>query len=218
MYKLLLSWRYLRTRWIALASIISVMLGVATMIVVNSVMAGFTREMQTRIHGILSDVIVTSRSLHGVPDAEYHMEQIREIAGNVIEDMSPTVVVPAMLSFQYDNNWITRQVQLIGIDEKTQGKVSDFCLYLQHPENRKRMSFDLREDGYDTGGLSDSLGTPVRPQMADAGWQHRRRMASLWKFEQRMSGRSGGSEDPAHMTPANAGPGNAGPANAAPGH
>ncbi len=41
MYKLLLCWRYLRTRYIALASIISVMLGVATMIVVNSVMAGF---------------------------------------------------------------------------------------------------------------------------------------------------------------------------------
>ncbi len=36
MYKLFLSLRYLRTRFIALASIISVMLGVATMIVVNS--------------------------------------------------------------------------------------------------------------------------------------------------------------------------------------
>ena len=38
MYKLLLSWRYLRTRWIAVASIISVTLGVATMIIVNAVM------------------------------------------------------------------------------------------------------------------------------------------------------------------------------------
>ena len=45
MYKLLLCWRYLRTRYIALASIVSVTLGVATLIVVNSVMAGFT-EMQ----------------------------------------------------------------------------------------------------------------------------------------------------------------------------
>jgi hypothetical protein len=53
MYKLLLCWRYLRTRYIALASIISVMLGVATMIVVNAVMEGFTHEMQNRIHGIL---------------------------------------------------------------------------------------------------------------------------------------------------------------------
>ena len=37
MYKYLLWWRYLRTRYIALASVISVMLGVATMIVVNSI-------------------------------------------------------------------------------------------------------------------------------------------------------------------------------------
>src|SRR5204863_293477 len=62
MYKLLLSWRYLRTRYIALASIISVTLGVGTLIVVNGVMAGFTREMHVRLHGILSDIIVESHS------------------------------------------------------------------------------------------------------------------------------------------------------------
>ena len=188
MYKLLLSWRYLRTRYIALASIISVMLGVATMIVVNSVMAGFTREMQNRIHGILADLVVTARSLEGVPDAEWQMERLREVAGDEIDAMTPTVIVPAMLSFQYDDNWITRQVQLIGIDETTQGEVSDFCMYLQHPENRREVSFELREDGYDTGGLADSLGTPHRPQMADAGWQHRRRMIRYREFERRMSG------------------------------
>ena len=55
MYRLLLCTRYLRTRYIALASIISVMLGVATMIVVNSVMSGFSYEMRTRINGILAD-------------------------------------------------------------------------------------------------------------------------------------------------------------------
>ena len=44
MYKLLLSSRYLRTRFIALASIISITLGVATMIVVNSVMNGSRRR------------------------------------------------------------------------------------------------------------------------------------------------------------------------------
>ena len=42
MYRWLLCFRYLRTRYIALASIISVTLGVATMIVVNSVMEGFS--------------------------------------------------------------------------------------------------------------------------------------------------------------------------------
>ena len=73
MYKILLCWRYLRTRWIALASVISVTLGVATMIVVNSVMAGFSHEMQTRIHGILSDIVFESHSLSGFQDPQWHI-------------------------------------------------------------------------------------------------------------------------------------------------
>jgi len=95
MYQVLLCWRYLRSRLIALVSIISVTLGVATMIVVNAVMAGFTTEMQKRIHGILSDVVLEARSLNGFPNPEWHMERIRDIAGDDIAGMTPTVVVPA---------------------------------------------------------------------------------------------------------------------------
>lgn len=98
MYKLLLCWRYLRTRYIALASIISVTLGVAVMIVVNSVMEGFTSEMQNRIHGILSDVIFEARSLEGMLDTPDLQDRIREVAGGDIEGMSATVVVPALLT------------------------------------------------------------------------------------------------------------------------
>jgi len=195
MYKLILSWRYLRTRWIALASIISVTLGVATMIVVNSVMEGFATEMQNRIHGILSDVVVSARSINGMPDAEWHMEKIREVAGDDIEGMTPTVVVPAMLNFRYNGGWITRQVQLIGIDPETQGKVSDFSDYLQHPDNREAMSFQLHENGYDTGGEVEGLGSPRRPQMKDAGWEHRRRMAQLDRFERRLGLRQEANPD-----------------------
>jgi len=150
MYKLLLCWRYLRTLWIALASVISVTLGVATMIVVNAVMAGFSHEMQTRIHGILSDLVFESHSLSGFQDADWHMEEIRRAAGDQIEGMTPTVAVPAMLNFQVRGQWITRQVMLIGIDEATHASVSDFGRYLQHPANRQQLSFDLREGGYDT--------------------------------------------------------------------
>ena len=66
MYKYLLCWRYLQTRYIALASVISVMLGVATMIVVNSVMAGFAEKMRDRLHGVLADVVVESVSTRRV--------------------------------------------------------------------------------------------------------------------------------------------------------
>jgi len=184
MYKLLLCWRYLRTRYIALASIVSVMLGVATMIVVNSVMAGFTTEMQDRIHGILSDLSFESRSLEGMRDPLGHMEQIAKVAGESIEAMTPTVAVPAMLSFERGDGYVTRQVQLIGIDETTQSGVSDFGMYLQHPENRRRMSFELRTGGYDTRD-HQTPNAPLRKQMQEAGWKHRFQVARENAFLQR---------------------------------
>jgi lipoprotein-releasing system permease protein len=182
MYKLLLCWRYLRTRYIALVSIISITLGVATMIVVNSVMEGFTSEMQNRIHGILADVIVESRSLDGMPNAGLE-EQIRKAVGDDIVGMSPTVAVPALLNFQCNGRPVNRPVQLIGIDAATQSNVSDFSEYLQHPENRRSMSFELRHGGYDTRDHQSGPNVPERPQMGPAGWQHRREMAQGQKFQ-----------------------------------
>ena len=188
MYKLLLCWRYLRTRWIALASVISVTLGVATMIVVNAVMAGFSHEMQTRIHGILSDIVFESHSLSGFQDPKWHMDEIRRAAGDDIAGMTPTVAVPAMLSFQVRGQWLTRQVMFIGIDESTHSLVSDFGSYLQHPDNRRQLSFSLRESGYDTfdsqaeGGAGEN--GPTRPALEAAGWTHRRMRVArekLWR-------------------------------------
>ena len=38
--------------------IVSVMLGVATLIVVNAVMSGFSTKLKDRLHGVLSDVVI----------------------------------------------------------------------------------------------------------------------------------------------------------------
>ncbi len=189
MYKLLLCLRYLRTRYIALASIVSVMLGVATMIVVNSVMAGFALEMQDRIHGILSDLVVEIRPLEGVPDADYHMAEIRRVAGEEIAGMTPTVVVPAMLTYRWDGEPRTRQVTLIGIDEKTQSQVSDFGKYLQHPRNREKMSFVLHNGGYDTRDHQAGADAPERPEMKTAGWERRRIVAANEPFQRSLTPR-----------------------------
>ena len=201
MYKLLLCWRYLRTRWIALASVISVTLGVATMIVVNAVMAGFSHEMQTRIHGILSDLVFESHSLSGFQDPKWHMEEITRAAGGDIEGMTPTVAVPAMLSFQVRGQWLTRQVMFIGIDEATHSLVSDFGTYLQHPENRRQLSFALRDGGYDTfdsqaEGEAGENG-PTRPAMEGAGWTHRRMRVAREKLWREKTGARGDGGQPA---------------------
>lgn len=187
MYRWLLCWRYLRTRYIALASITSVMLGVATMIVVNSVMAGFTTEMQSRIQGILSDVVFESRSMDGFHDPDRHIAMIRRAAGEYIEAIAPTVMVPAMLSFEYGDSSITHPVQLVGVEEKSAGKAADLTCYLQHPENRQELSFALRDGGYDViDHQAEGMARP-REAMQHAGWEHRRRRAEFdrkWREEQ----------------------------------
>ena len=124
MYKLLLSVRYLRTRFIALASIISVMLGVATMIVVNSVMSGFGTEMRNRIHAILSDVVVETNSLDGVHDPERWMQIIREVGGDDIDSMAAMVEIYGMMTYDYRGQSVMKTVQLVGIDPLTRAKVS----------------------------------------------------------------------------------------------
>src|SRR5438874_3179492 len=93
MYKLLLCWRYLKTRYLALACITSVMLGVATLIVVNSVMSGFSTKLRDKLHLLCSDVLVEAMSLDGFSDPKGKMERIwqdPELAGK-IEAMTPTL-------------------------------------------------------------------------------------------------------------------------------
>ena len=194
MYKLLLCWRYLRTRYIALASIVSVMLGVATMIVVNAVMEGFTHEMQDRIHGILSDLVFESVSLDGFPDADRRMAEIKKVAGEHIQGMSPTVHIPAMLGYSVGNQYVTRQITMIGVDETTYSLVSDFGQYLQHPENRKHLDFQLKHGGYDTIDHQATNPSKVLPrtQMQGVGWEYRKRKA---QYMSRISAPEGSLND-----------------------
>jgi len=181
MYKLLLCWRYLRTRYIALVSIVSVMLGVATLIATNAVMEGFSNELEVRTRGVLSDIIFESRSLNGIPDAEQRMKEIREVAGEYIDGMTPTVAVPAMLSFHWAGGDETRQITLIGVDEATYASASELGDHLQHAANREHLDFLLKDGGYDTigHGTKETSKKRARPEMQIAGWPWRRRQASL---------------------------------------
>lgn len=147
MYKLLLCSRYLTTRYIALISIVSVMLGVMTMIVVNSVMGGFHAKMRERLHGILADVIVESNSpLDGFRDADLVMKRIDELVGDRVEAMTPAIEVFAMLHFQNqgEGTHYSRPVRLIGVDPVSRSKVGDFKSHLTSPLNRQSPSFAVR--------------------------------------------------------------------------
>ena len=168
MYKLLLSWRYLRTRFIALASIVSVTLGVATLIVVNSVMSGFVFEMKTRLHGILSDVEVAAPLLGQISHPDVHMRIIRDVLGDDIQSMTGVVRSPAMVTFNVHGRQMTQQVMLLGIDDESFGKVTDFHPYLQNENKKDEFTFNLEETGY--------------PEyVSDSGWEYRRNKAKQKK-------------------------------------
>ncbi len=130
MYKYLLCWRYLRTRYIALASVVSVMLGVATMIVVNSVMAGFADKMKDRLHGVLADIDIESFRLNGFYDWKEVMARVEQVAGKDIVAMAPTMECPGILHFRVNGEVWTRPVQIIGIIPEERAKTGDFADFL----------------------------------------------------------------------------------------
>ena len=164
MYKLLLSWRYLKTRFIALASIVSVTLGVATLIVVNSVMSGFIGEMQDRLHGILSDVEIASPGLGEISWPELHAKEIERIVGDDLLAVTYVVRVPALMNFQFRGRQWTQQIMLMGVDERTFGEVTDFNPYLMNSGKRNSINFELEESGYDE-------------RLGECGWPYRRKKA-----------------------------------------
>src|SRR5437588_10660375 len=128
MYKYLLCWRYLRTRYIALASIVSVLLGVATMIVVNSVMAGFADKMRTRLHGVLADVVVEAMDLDGFHNYRDVMARIKQVAGDDVVAMAPTMQTYGLMSIILPNgSQITRQVEIHGVRPMERAQTGDFA-------------------------------------------------------------------------------------------
>lgn len=148
MYKLLLCWRYLLTRYLAMACVVSVMLGVATLIVVNSVMSGFSTKLKERLHGLLSDVLVESTSLDGFPDPDDKMRRIRESEiGQYVEAMTPTVEVFAILQFRVRGDTVTRTVRVVGVDPRGRAAVGGFGEYLVKQDGSPTpASFDLGPD------------------------------------------------------------------------
>ena len=153
MYKLLLCLRYLRTRYLAFVCIVSVMLGVATLIVVNSVMSGFSNKLKDRLHGVLADVLIeTERSDGFAEPPDEIVARIRNShAGQYVEAVSPTVETFALLQFHVlDRNRqrqpVTKHVRLVGIDPARHAAVGRFAEYLRRQKDSPAPTFELTEE------------------------------------------------------------------------
>jgi lipoprotein-releasing system permease protein len=175
MYKAFLSLRYLRTRYIAMASIVSVMLGVATMIVVNSVMKGFTSEMRGRIQGLLSDIVIETNSLDGQQGARRHFELARKVVGDKIAGMTATVEVWGLVTFNFGGQWTTRPITLIGIQPEEKATVGPLVQYLESYHTLKDGKKVIRQP------LRSSDQVPTWNLTAEAkAWRHEANQRRKW--------------------------------------
>ncbi|HEY2911428.1 MAG TPA: FtsX-like permease family protein [Gemmataceae bacterium] len=167
MYKLLLCLRYLQTRYLAFICIVSVMLGVATLIVVNSVMSGFSTKLKDRLHGVLSDVVVDTEQLGGFmkytkegypifdPQTGQHQalspEEMQSMiaaspAGDKIAAMTPTIEVFSILQFEVRGQTLTKPVRVVGVNPEGRAAVGGFAEYLVRQKGAAKPSFDLTAD------------------------------------------------------------------------
>ncbi len=117
MYKLFLTLRYLRRRYIAYFAIAAVMLCTFMVLIVMSVMGGFLDQLKLKARGLLGDVIIDNRSYSGFPMYE---EFIADIERWTDDDGDPLIVeaTPVIYSFgllRYQGTPETHTVRVVGI-------------------------------------------------------------------------------------------------------
>ena len=124
MYKIFLAWRYLLSRKIIFLAIGGIAVGVMALIVVTSVMGGFTHEMLERIQGTSAHLNVTSQESYVIDDAPKVMEAIKKVDGVVA--YAPRLEWGALLGGGLNF------VQIIGIEPRMETKVNKYEKYLSH--------------------------------------------------------------------------------------
>ncbi|HLD35618.1 MAG TPA: ABC transporter permease [Planctomycetota bacterium] len=122
MYKLFLAWRYLLSRKIIFLAIGGIAVGVMALIVVTSVMGGFTHEMLERIQGTSAHLNITNQDSYFIDDAQKVMEEIKKVDGVVA--YAPRLEWGALLGGGLNF------VQIIGIEPRMETQVNKYEKYL----------------------------------------------------------------------------------------
>ena len=120
MYKLFMAFRYLRAHKIIYFSIVGVAVGIMTMVVVTSLMGGFSRDMRSRIRGMQTHIMVTSVDKNlWITDYDALCTEIQAVPN--VEGCAPRLEYEAWLgrSGSYSD------VHIMGIVPAAERRVSD---------------------------------------------------------------------------------------------
>ena len=158
MYKLFIALRYLRAHKILYFSIAGVAFGLMTLVVVTSVMGGFSRDLRSRIRGMQAHFVVVPRDPQ-LLIADYQalcaeIEKVKHVKG-----CAPRVEYASWLG----QRGSFRDVQIVGVLPEAEEKVSELGNYFKAGAKR---SFDFADDG---GLPLMNPGVVVGSQMGRAG-------------------------------------------------
>ncbi|MBN1442990.1 MAG: ABC transporter permease [Planctomycetes bacterium] len=128
MYKLLLSIRYFRSRFLAIAALLAITFGVAMLLIVLGVMGGYLVQLKENIRGQESHLQVVGPGQYGVPRAEDLEELILGVEN--VQAAAPFIerlaVYKSLLSFS--------PCQIKGIDAVRQMGVGALARQMLRPE------------------------------------------------------------------------------------
>jgi len=155
MYKLFMAFRYLRAHKVIYFSIAGVTLGIMTMVVVTSLMGGFSRDMRSRIRGMQTHILVTSIDKNlWLTDYDTLSAEIRTIPH----------VVGCAPRLEYEA-WLGRSgsysdVHLVGIVPEEERRVSELETFF-HKGGKPNFNFQ-DESGMSTKNPGVVLGAELR--------------------------------------------------------
>jgi lipoprotein-releasing system permease protein len=127
MYRLFLSLRYFRTRFLALAAFLAITFGVAMLLIVLGVMGGYIAQLRENIRGQESHLQVLGPGQLGVTgllDLEEAIEAVDNVAG-----VAPFIERRCLLF----SGISVEPARIHGIDPVRQARVSDFGRYVLRP-------------------------------------------------------------------------------------
>ncbi len=148
MFKLLLIWRYLLRKHVAIIAIIAVMMVVMMVLVVLSIMSGLINEVKRRNHQWASDIIISRDSLVGFPYYEDFISTLDR--SNITEAATPVIKTFALAGPDHQPGMV------LGIKMSSFCKVTSFASSLQHLPAGAKPSFTLPivEDNYSGSTLT----------------------------------------------------------------
>lgn len=129
MYRLVLCYRYVRSRFLTMVATLAVMLGVGTLIVVMAVMTGFLREVREAARGGLGDVII-QRDITGFTHYDELIERLK--AHPNVEEATPVVFLYGLVRIAPRNygGVLNKPCFILGVRPEELAKVSKFREFL----------------------------------------------------------------------------------------